>query len=244
MRSSITKIRRTMSIRAFSLIFALTLSGLYTQQAGAQSEEHPCGSLANAFGPFEYRPDHYKGPPGDNTSHAFKLQLVEGAHFTAPVQQLTAGTTAKLPGHDLDYTLRAFPNNHRALSTVLSASRRFRDASQVGLPRPFECYFDRAIRFATDDVIVRLLYASFLIEQKRSDAARKQIDYAGTLATDNPFSQFNVGMLYFDLGEFDLALMHAHKALALGNPNPALKNRLQSVARWIEPSEKSDAPKN
>lgn len=202
----------------------------------AQQPENPCGELANAFGPFEYRPDHYKPAPGDQTSHAFKLQLVEKAHFTAPVQRLTAGNTAARPGGDLDYTLRAFPNNHRALATVLNASKRYADASQIDLPRPFECYFERALRFAPDDTVARLLYASFLIQQKRVDDARKQIDYSATLAGDNAFTHLNVGMSYFDAGDYDNALKQAHIAAQLGYTRPDLKQRLSAIGRWSEPA--------
>jgi tetratricopeptide (TPR) repeat protein len=204
------------------------------QPAGAQEAEHPCGSLANAFGPYEYRTDHDRPIAGDYLTHAAKIKLVEGAHFTAPVQRLAAGNTAVKPGGDLDYTLRAFPNHHRALAAILEGSRRFSDASVINLPRSFECYFDRAIRFAPDDSVARLLYASFLIDKKRTDEAKKQIEYSETLIDDNPLSHFNVGMIYFDAGEYEKALKQAHVAAALGYPRDDLKKRLQSVGRWIE----------
>lgn len=218
------------------------LAALWCPLQAAAQVEPPCGHLNNAFGPFDYRPDHYKGPPGDNTSHAFKLQLVESAHFTPPVQRLTAGHTSKLPGKDLDYTLRAFPNNHRALLTVMNAAKRFKDHNEIQLPRSFECYFDRALRFAPNDIIARLLYANFLVESKRTNEARQHIEYAETLAGDSAFSHFNIGMSYADIGDYDKALKQAHLAARLGYQRDVLKQRLEAAGRWAEPSVDTDPP--
>lgn len=74
-----------------------------------------CGSLNNSFGPFDYR---YKTSVKTELGDAHSM--VEGAHFTPQIEQLIRGKTAVEPGPDIDYTLRAFPNHHRAL---LSMSR-------------------------------------------------------------------------------------------------------------------------
>lgn len=214
---------------------------LLPSAAHAQQGENPCGELTNAFGPFDYRPDHFKATPGEQNTYAFKLNLVESAHFTLPVQRLVAGNTSTKPGQDLDYTLRAFPNNHRALVTVMNAAQRYSDASEIRLPRSFECYFERALRFAPDDVVARLLYASFLIQKKKVDDAKKQIDYSAMLAGDNAFTHLNVGMTYFDAGDYDSALKQAHIAAELGSSRQDLKQRLKAIGRWSEPEAASPA---
>lgn len=43
---------------------------------------------------------------------------------------------------------------------------------------------------------------------------------------------YNLGLLYFDLKDYDNALIQAQKAISLGHPLPGLKNKLQSVKRW------------
>lgn len=48
-----------------------------------------CGSLQNAFGPFDYRDPSARGQP---------LQLVESAHFTPDVEALRKGNIQRL-GH-------------------------------------------------------------------------------------------------------------------------------------------------
>ena len=87
---------------------------LHTSVAVAQSAAVPtmvpseCGGpeITNAYGPFDYtNPTHFRE----------RLPIVETYHFTLKVETLEAGETGTEPGGDLDYTLRAFPNHHRAL---------------------------------------------------------------------------------------------------------------------------------
>ena len=210
----------------------LALPGL--TQAATSDAEAACGGLANAFGPFEYRPDHYKVLPGDNLSQAEKLRMVETHHFTAAVEVQLRGITGTVGG-DLDYTLRAFPNHHRALATLLRLAERSKEPAPGGLPRPLVCYFDRATRFAPNDPIVRLLYATLLMRSGRQADARPQVDYARTLAGDNAFTHYNVGMMYVDLGDWDAALAQAHQAAAMGFARTELKTRLQRAGKWAEP---------
>ena len=88
----------------------------------AQVNASFCGSLGNSFGPYDYRSDYYVPAPGDQESHQTKRGLVDGAHFTRRVEMLMgaqSGGQIGPPGADLDYTLRAFPNHHRALMSVM-----------------------------------------------------------------------------------------------------------------------------
>lgn len=92
--------------------------------AAAMAQQVPgCGSLQNAFGPFDYRDPEARGEP---------LRLVESAHFTPSVESLVKGNSGTVAG-DLDYTLRAFPNHHRALYSV--AQYAFRGAARVRVRR-------------------------------------------------------------------------------------------------------------
>jgi len=183
-----------------------------------------CGDLANpVFGPIDYR-----------KANKQTRDLVESAHFTRGVENLTRGKTGTF-GWDIGYTLRAFPNHHRALLTMqrlvdLEKRNPARDAAYT-----IECYYDRALRFQPDDHVVRLLFANYLVEKKKADEAAKHLDYVSRVAADSPFTQFNVGMLFFDLKNYDRALEQAHKALELGFTRPELADRLKSVGRWVEP---------
>jgi tetratricopeptide (TPR) repeat protein len=99
-----------------------------------------------------------------------------------------------------------------------------------------DCYFDRAIRFTPDDVIVRMLFARHLGNLRNVSAARSQLEHATTLAGDNGLTHFNIGMTYFDLGLYPEALARAHAAREHGFPRPELEARLREKGQWSDPA--------
>lgn len=226
----------------WSLLTALAVSACFS--AHAQVSEQACGPLTATFGPFDYRADHFRPLPGDQMSHKDKLQLVEGAHFTPPVEALVAGNTARLPHGDLQYTISVFPNHHRALVAITKLWERSNKTPQLegGLKRPVECYFERALRFTPDDNVARLLYATFLIKDGRRPEAIAQMKTVERAAGENGFTHFNVGMLYVDAGMMDEALVQAHRAIALGIARPELRQRLMSAGSWKDPAPPTGEP--
>ena len=102
-----------------------------------------------------------------------------------------------------------------------------------------ECYYNRAVRFAPDDTVVRALYAQYLAKNGRVNEALSELDVAVPYAKDNPFSHYNIGLVYFDLGQFDKALAQAHRALELEFEKTELSDLLKGVNRWREPAKQS-----
>ncbi len=197
------------------LISALTFAA---PQAFAQ--EGACGSLNNAYGPFDYR-----------TERGATLNVVERFHFTPQVEALIKGHSGYLGG-DLDYTLRAFPNHHRALLSVMKLAQKTPGPRDMSMNYSFECYFERAIRFQPDDPIPRMIYATFLGKQGRLADAKGQLKDASKFTDGNPFTYYNIGMVYADLKQYDEALDMAHQAYALGFQLPGLRDRLIAVGQW------------
>lgn len=203
----------------------------------AQVNSEMCGSLKNGFGPFDYRADHQK-PSLESMGYMEKRILVEGAHFTPRVETLIgaqSGGQIGPPGADIDYTLRAFPNNHRALISVIRLGEKERTDKPVGTKWTVECYLERAIRYASDDPIVRIIYATFLAKKRREPEALGQLDFASKLADNAGFTHYNVGLVLFDMKQFDKALISAHRALANGFTRPELGDKLKAVNQWQEP---------
>lgn len=196
---------------------------LWGVPARAQTPDDPnrCGPIANHYGPFDYR------------TQRDKLKIVEGAHFVPEVEALIRGHRGHL-AQDISYTLHTSPNHHRALIAVWRFSEKMKSPQPKWLPRPVECYFDRAIRFAPDDTVVRILYAQFLAKNGRSNESLPQLDVAVTYAKDNPFSHYNIGLAYFDLKQFDKALVQAHRAAVLGFDRTELADQLKAVDQWKE----------
>jgi tetratricopeptide (TPR) repeat protein len=212
----------------------LFCSVLTAAPAWSQVSALGCGSLNNTFGPFDYRPDKYKPAPGDNEPHAEKLRLVHIAHFRPEMEALIrGGQGAKSEvGPEFDYTLRAFPNHHRALVALIRLSEKQNSLQPRGMRYSVECWFERALRFMPDDTIARMIYVSFLIKQNRANDAKAQLEIAERTAGDNPLTQYNIGMMHFELKNYDKALAQAHKAYAAGVVMPDLRARLEGAGQW------------
>lgn len=178
-----------------------------------------CGVLENAYGPFDFRTDKHK------------LEIVERFHFTPQVETLQRGQSGRL-GSDIDYTLRAFPNHHRALYAMMRLAERTPAGQPKGARYPAECYFERAIRFRPDDAQVHALYAFYLSKQKRTDEARRQLEEAARLQPSDPQILYNIGLGYADLKDYGKSLEFAHKAYAAGIAFEGLRERLRAAGQW------------
>lgn len=192
-------------------------------QAGtAQGAAFGCGDLGNPFGPFDYRI-----VPTDSR------RVVEQHHFTARVETLQQGQSSNLGG-DIDYTLRAMPNHPRALMSMARLSIKEKKERPSGANYSAECYFDRAIRFVPDDPMPHLIYAIYLQEHGRPAEVKQQLKIAEELRKD-PTSydlDYNLGLLYLDVGDYERARIAAKRAYALGAPFPALKRKLKAAGKW------------
>jgi tetratricopeptide (TPR) repeat protein len=180
-----------------------------------------CGSLQNAFGPHDYR-----------TATAQQRSTVENFHFTRDVETLRRGASSTRIGADLDYTLRAFPNHPRALLAMTRLAEKERTPRPRGASYTVECYFDRAIRFTSDDPSVRLLYGTLLLKSGKREAAIEQLKTAEHHAGANGNVYYNLGLAYFDLKDYEKSRNYAKRAYELGFTLPGLKNKLQSVGQW------------
>jgi hypothetical protein len=191
---------------------------------GAENPSNPCGMIyTEHYGPFDYR------------TQRDKVRIVEEFHFTPRVEGGIAGQSGHIGG-DINYTLRASPNHHRALVTLGKVLERARAERLVGMDFPHECYYDRAIRFSPDDTVVRALYAQFLHKRKRTDEAVRQLDAGVTHAKDNAFSHYNLGLIYLEIGSYDKALAQAHRAKELGFPRTELQDQLRRLGKWRDPA--------
>ena len=201
---------------------ATTLLVFFGALSGAGADTGVCGSLTNGYGPYDFRHDRDK------------LPIVTGAHFTAPVEALIRGTTGARPGGDIDYTLRAIPNHPGALLAMMRLGDIEKTEKPHGARYNVECWFDRAIRFRTDDQVVRMIYSKFLSSKARKPEALAQLQVVKTLAKDNPFTHYNLGLLFFEMKEYEESLAAAHRAYELGFLQPELRDKLQAAGQWRE----------
>jgi hypothetical protein len=206
--------------------------GLFLSAANAQNPLEPgstCGAPTNSYGPFDYR-----------SANQQQRSIVENAHFTRGVENLIGGGSGHI-GKDIAYTLAVFPNHPRALISMdrLAAKEGRDPPNQVRLT--VECWYERAIRWRGNDLVVRMLFADYLIRNNRTPQAVSQLDFVSERAGDNPFTHHNAGLLFADAKVWDKALRQAHQAMALGFPRTDLRDRLQAAGQWREPVPESAA---
>jgi tetratricopeptide (TPR) repeat protein len=203
----------------------LRIAALLALTAAADLHAAPrnfCGELTNGYGPYDYR---------RRAEFTQNFYLVEMAHFTDEVESGIKGNTGSV-GADLDYTLRAIPNHHRALNTLANLALRDRSVQVNGMHYPVECYFNRALRLAPDDADVYATYGSYMFSLGKVDRAVSLFKLGEERDPNNATINYNLGLMYLKQGDYAQARTHAKKAYAAGFPLPGLKNKLVQAGQW------------
>lgn len=205
----------------FRLLKTCGVVGLVMASSMAFGEALPfqCGRLDNHYGPFDYRTDKSK------------LPVVEHRHFTPQIETLQSGMSGTIAA-DLDYTLRAFPNHHRALLAMVRLGERDRTASPRGARYTVDCYLRRGEVFRADDGVVKMLRGIFMMKQGDNKGAIEKLQEARTLNPNDANLNYNLGLAFFRLNRFDEALEQAHLAYGAGFSLPGLKSMLQKAGKW------------
>ena len=215
--------------RLFSLVLLFGLVG-YSPALLAQANPREPGSscaetLGNTYGPFDYR-----------ATTVQQRRIVENIHFTRPVETLRRGSTGEHPGGDIEYTLAVYPNHHRALVSMDRLAEKEGAKPPKMATLTVDCWYERALRWRADDPVARMLYADFLIRQKRLTEALGQLDYVVSQPHDNPYTRYNAGLLYLRAKAYEQALMQAHLSKAEGFPRTELQDGLKAAGKWREPA--------
>jgi tetratricopeptide (TPR) repeat protein len=186
--------------------------------AAADAGMVECGDpFSNGVGPYDYN-------NAEDRSNPQKIPIVEKFHFTQVVESLARGSSSEYAMVDLDYTLRAVPNHHRALNAVA----RF-DVEKGGIPPRWhsaQCWFDRATQFRPEDAQVWLIYANWMARKGEHDDALEAYQQAKTLAPESVEIDYNMGLLYFKMGEYEKSLASARLAYAGNYPLQGLRRKL------------------
>lgn len=219
----------------FSALVGCVLAGPVSAQLGLPPE---CGTLKNAYGPYDYR----------TSLGTEQLHVVEAFHFDSNVENLRKGMSGTLGG-DIGYTLRAFPNHHRALMSMLRLGYMLKAPKAPGAPFSVVCALMRAEAFQPEDVMVKVIYGHHLLKQGQRAAALDKLNAAHASNAKDANVAYNLGLAYFDAGDFGKSLENAHEAYRLGFPLPGLRDKLKRAGKWkdapaaVEPvSQGAEAP--
>jgi len=164
-----------------------------------------------------------------------KIRNIEFIHFNSDVENLVKGQTMAAVGGDIEFLLRYVPNHHRALYSLVKLG--LRDKTEMPFqtkPYTIICWLNRASVYSPDDGKVYLITGIYLARLGRNDAALKALLDADRLIPEDSNVQYNLGLVYFDLKDYDQALNRAKRAYQLGFPLPGLRNKLQQAGHWRE----------
>ncbi len=211
--------------------FILTM--IFSAQSFANNEywvgesfgNKPCKGKVGGYGPYDYTQRHRLKK---------ELRLVEGAHFDENVESLSAGAKleSRNPLPDIDYTLRAFPNHHRALNTIITYQLRQDQVFNWEDTQPAECYLQRAIYFSPKDPMAHMLYGILLHRTNHYDKALQEYETALNLSPQNAQLQYNYALLLVDLERFDEARDLATTLYQRQFPLMGLKKQLIAAGHW------------
>lgn len=221
------KMSTTTRILFFSLLFSTSNAHAKPKAPwiGTDLTGVPCNGGVQGEGPFDYTKQQNYVPE--------KLSIVESVHLTPEVENLVKGNSSSIEG-DLNYTLRAWPNHHRALLTITRYqlkvnSKLGKDSALTTLP---ECYFQRALNFSPKDAVTASLYGYYLRKSGHLKEAALAYEEALKLAPDTSKTEYAYSLLLIDMKHYDNALAQAKKAYRHGKPPAGLKNKLIKLGVW------------
>ena len=190
----------------------------------------PCVDKQENFGPFDYL--LRKNLPGE-------LRIVEKYHFTPQVEQLIAPVSSTHVLGEISYTLKAWPNHHRALnSAVIHRVRTWGNRPSEYLKySPAECWLQRAIKFSPKDATVYMLYGILLHQTGFMSKAAKNYEKALQLEPNNVQAQYNFALLLASQKKYSEAKKYALELYSRGYPLPGLKEKLKKAGKWSKEDE-------
>lgn len=219
--------------RLATVVLATTLTHTNAFAQVNATMDPDCGQLRSRgqYGPYDYR-----------TATPEQKEMVEFPHFDAEWAGYLAGKNTILAAGGmtspvaggLDYTLRAFPNHHRALLAMDKVAFRMKQERPNGAKFRVACYFQRAIVFAPDDGLVRAIYGAYFALRGKAESAKEQLDIANDLAPENLNVQSQIAWSLMEIQDWVGAEKHAKLAYKYGYPLPGLRDKLKKSGHWAD----------
>lgn len=217
----------------FSAALAALMMGAAMVLAPVPAFAEDCGPvpLPGAAGPYDYVDSKY----------SWNLNDINQNHWV-PAQRELADKRVQYALMQLNYLLIRVPNHYAGLFELGRIEQLYPgavfDPSQTGnkevlfFPPTPECYFDRAFRYRPNDPTLRMLFGLYYHKSQGFQQALTQYLKAESMDPESSEIHYNLGLVYFDLKDYDASVQHAEKAYKLGYPLAGLRKKLMAAGKW------------
>lgn len=208
---------------------------------GNDLQGNPCKGGDQGHGPFDYFDIN---DPSDKLWQEGRLWEIDKVHYGKGKSSLAEkplnGINLRQAASEFNYTLRAIPNHPYALYSTIDLEMAVREYVQkLQIPRlsfgdivPPECYLQRALVFRPKQAHVPLLFGLYLHKLGLREQALRYYKQSVELEPKNAETHYNMGLLYFDMRDYNNAKIHARQAYQFGYPLPGLRKKLAGVGQW------------
>lgn len=155
------------------------------------------------------------------------LSRVEGYHLEQGVGKMHAGRYSYAYA-DFDFILRYFPNHPRGLAL-------FAELCDVKWKNPrcdTEARLKNAIEINPRAPQTFIVYGMHLQRLNRVPEAIESYKRAAVLNPASAAAHYNLGLIYLEQKQFELANRHAQLAYSIGMPYPGLRDKLTQAGQW------------
>jgi tetratricopeptide (TPR) repeat protein len=159
-----------------------------------------------------------------------RIRGIEHNHLNSDVENLVRGQSGSNAGGDLRFIVNSIPNHHRSLAALMRLAIRDGSDSPAGTePYTVRCWMHRATVFSPQDGTVFLMYGVYLARNGLRREAIAELEQAAKLQPDNSEVNYNLGLIHFDLKNYQTSQMYAQRAYSSGFPLPGLRRKLQAA---------------
>ena len=162
-------------------------------------------------------------------------RTVENHHFDSHYAAFIAGLSrvpqgrrggGEPPSAGFDYTLWGFPNHPKALAAIEKLGFETKTNKLPSMLLPTHCYFERGIKFYSDDPNPHAIYAYYLARRNNPEKALVHIKRADKLNNESADIYLYLAWSALEIENYELATRFARHLYKNGYPLPGLRNRL------------------
>ena len=172
----------------------------------------------------EHARDYYAPRTAKNEIQLYNN--VMGHHFNQGQKELADRRYHAALAH-YEFILRYYPNQPQVLGLLSELCMKWKSPKCDA-----DGWFQRAIERNPNAAPTYLANGIHLHKNERIKEAAEAYLRAAELAPDSINAHYNLGLVYIDLKQYDLANQHAQKSYQLGASLPGLRNRLERLSKW------------